>query len=81
MPPLIPIYECDLVDAESGERLHAVTLPLVPRTGEVVHFGSQAAHGDGRAYRVVEVQYAVAAQQRVRLGHLDRIVIRLTAVS
>jgi len=67
---LIPLYDCELVDLRTSERLLTVTLPLVPRVGEEVR-------AEGNTFRVAKVAYDLDGHQRVRLGHLSRVVVYL----
>ena len=67
---LIPLYDCELVDVRTSERLLTVTLPLVPRVGEGIR-------AEGRMFRVAKIEYELEGRQRVRLGHLSRVVVYL----
>jgi hypothetical protein len=67
---LFPLYDCTLADARTMESLRAVTLPLVPRVGKDVCL-------DGRTSRVAKVEYELESRQRVRLGHLSRVIVYL----
>lgn len=67
---LIPEYHCELVDARTAKPLRIVKLPLVPRVGEVVRL-------DGKESRVARLEYELEGRQRIRVGHLSRIVVYL----
>lgn len=57
MIPTTPI-ECDIILAESGERIVTLSLPVVPRAGEELDLDLAGARGSsGEYYRVIGVRY------------------------
>ena len=62
--------ECDVVDAATGEKLHTISLALVPRVGEELDVDSGGRdHRDG-VYRIVRIRYHVRHRKIVKTDDL-----------
>ena len=62
--------ECDLVHAGTGEKLHTVTLPRVPRIGEELHLDLGGDRPGEDLYDVVVVQYHLRRRSGLRADDL-----------
>jgi hypothetical protein len=62
--PAIAALECDLINADDGQKLRTVRLSVIPRIGEELDL--DVGGKEGGTYRVLRVRYHVRPRKVVR---------------
>lgn len=73
--------ECDVIDAVTDEKLHTVSLAMVPRVGEELDVDSGGRDPRDGVYRVARIRYHVRRRKIVRTDDLIGISVYVDRVS